>query len=129
MAEFVLCYKNIIYNHLNARESMHRVLRYHQKTVQNWTSKPNQEILTYFGRYPRPRCIFFHLGRWNSKKIEKWDTLVGAPHTFFQKNLLNLFLICIFKKSDKFMQLIHIYFRAFLTTKKPLYPFSKVKKD
>ena len=40
-------------------KNMHRVLRYHQKSVQNWTSKPNQQILTYFGRYLRTRCIFF----------------------------------------------------------------------
>ena len=40
-------------------KKVHRVLRYHQKSVQNWTSKPNQQILTYFGRYLRTRCIFF----------------------------------------------------------------------
>ena len=40
-------------------KNMHRVPRYYQKTVQNRLSKPNQQNMTYFGRYIRTRCIFF----------------------------------------------------------------------
>ena len=42
-------------------KNMHRVPRYHQKSVKNWPSKPNQQNLTHFGRFLWPRCIFFKI--------------------------------------------------------------------
>ena len=38
---------------------MHRVPRYHQKSVKNRPSKPNHQNLTHFGRYLRTQSIFF----------------------------------------------------------------------
>ena len=40
-------------------KNMQPVPRYHQKSVKNWPSKPNQQNLTHFGRYLGTRCIFF----------------------------------------------------------------------
>ena len=42
-------------------KNMHWVPRYHQKSVKNWPSKPNQQNLTHFGRFLWPRCIFFKI--------------------------------------------------------------------
>ena len=42
-------------------KNMQPVPRYHQKSVKNWPSKPNQQNLTHFGCYLWPRCTFFKI--------------------------------------------------------------------
>ena len=69
---------------------MHRVLRYHQKSVQNWTSKPNHQNLTYFGLYLRTWCIFFKTNffHWNREsRLVNLNTMNPIIRTIFNSLL------------------------------------------